>query len=95
VIAYADDVSILVTSTEDVRIIRDAITCYEKATSAKLNVAKSSVLAVGNWDISCDVTDILYKEEITILGVKMRNTVKKSGLASWTILHGKRENPPM
>jgi hypothetical protein len=29
VIAYADDVSISVTSKEDVRIIREAITCYE------------------------------------------------------------------
>jgi hypothetical protein len=48
VIAYTDDVSILVTSKEDVRMIREAITCYEKATGAKLNVTKSSVLAVGN-----------------------------------------------
>ena len=76
VIAYADDVSILVTSNEDVRIIREAITCYEK-TGAKLNIAKSSVLAVGNWDTSCDIMGIPYKEQITILGVKMRNTVKK------------------
>jgi len=60
-----------------VRIIREVITCYEKATGAKLNIAKSSVFAVGNWDISCDIMGISYKEEIKILGVKMRNTVKK------------------
>ena len=58
-------------------IIRDAIKCYEKATGAKLNMEKSSVLAVGNWDTSCDVMGITYKEEITILSLKMRNTVKK------------------
>jgi len=81
-----DDVSILVTSKEDVRIIREAITCYEEATGAKLNNAKLSVLAVGNWDTSCDVMGISYEEEITILCVKMRNNVKKSALASWTRL---------
>jgi len=75
-----------VTSKEDARIIREAITCYEKATDAKLNVAKSSVLAVGNWDTSYDVMGIPYKEKIQILGIKMRNTVKKSALASWTRL---------
>jgi len=50
VIAYADDVSISVTSQEDVRTVRDAIACYEKPTGATLNVAKSSALAVGTWD---------------------------------------------
>jgi len=59
---YTDDVSGLVTSKEDVRIIHDAITCYEKATGAKLNIAKSSVLAVDNWDPSCDVMGIPYKK---------------------------------
>ena len=44
VIAYADDVPILVTLQEDVKIVRDAIACYEKATGATLNVAKSSDL---------------------------------------------------
>jgi len=52
VMAYAGDVSILVNSKEDVRIIREAITYYEKATGTKLNIAKSSVLAVGNWNTS-------------------------------------------
>ena len=27
---------------------------------------------------------IPYKEEITVLGVKLKNTIKKSALASWT-----------
>ena len=81
-IAYADDVSILVTSEEDVRTVRDAIACYEKATGATLNVAKSSTLAVGTWDTACDIMDIPYSEGIKILGVKMRNTVKQSALAS-------------
>ena len=49
-----------------------------------MNIEKSCVLAVGNWDTSYDVMGIPYKEEITVLGVKLKNTVKKSALASWT-----------
>jgi hypothetical protein len=51
-----------------------------------VNVAKSRVLEVGNLDTSCDIMGITYNEEITILGVKIRNTVKKSAHASWTRL---------
>jgi hypothetical protein len=76
VIAYADDVSIPITSKVEVKIIREAIKCYEEATGAKLNIEKSRVLAVGNWDTSCDVMGIPYKEEITVLGVKLKNTEK-------------------
>ena len=86
VIAYADDVSILVTSQEDVRTVRDAIAYYEKATGANLNVAKSSALAVGTWDTASVIMGIPYSEELKILGVKMRNTVKQLALASWTRL---------
>jgi hypothetical protein len=58
-----------------VRTVRDAIACYEKATGATLNVAKSSALAVGTWETACDMMGIPYSEEVKILGVKMRNTV--------------------
>ena len=34
------------TSKDEVKIIRAAIKCYEKATGAKLNIEKLSVLAV-------------------------------------------------
>ena len=74
------------TSQEDVRTVRDAIECYEKATGATLNFEKSSALAVGTWDITCEIMGITCSEEIKILGVKIRKTVKQSALASWTRL---------
>ena len=55
-IAYADDVSILMTS-QDVRTVRDAIACYEKATGATLNIEKSSALE-GTWDTACEIMGI-------------------------------------
>jgi len=72
----------MVTSEEDVRTVRDAIACYEKATGATLNVAKSNALTVGTWDTACDIMGIPYSEEIKILGVKMRNTMKQSAMTS-------------
>ena len=74
------------TSQEDVRTVRDAIACYEKATGATLNIEKSSALAVGTWNTACEIMGIPYSEEIKILGVRIRKTVKQSALASWTRL---------
>jgi len=86
VIAYANDVSVLVISKEDMSTVRDAMACYEKATGATLNVAKSSALAVGTWDTAFDIMGIPYNVDINILGGNMRNTVKQSALASWARL---------
>ena len=71
-IAYADDVSILMTSQEDLRTVRDAIACYEEATGATLNIEKSSALVVGTCDNACEIMGITYSEEIKILDVKIR-----------------------
>jgi len=78
VVAYADDVFVLITTEDEVEIIRDALRCYEKATGGKLNVEKSGGLAVGNWETSCNVMGIPYKKEITILGIIPKNTIKSS-----------------
>lgn len=37
-VAYADDVSILVDAPEEITAIREAIQCYGKATGAVLNI---------------------------------------------------------
>jgi len=55
VIAYADDVSILVTSQENVRKVRIFVPCYVKANGATLKFAKSSALEVATWDTACDI----------------------------------------
>jgi hypothetical protein len=84
VVAYADDVSILVTSPEDVQIISEAIICYEKAISVALNVAKSRALVVNSWNTALDILGIPYCEEITTLRVTLRKTIRTSAIASWT-----------
>jgi len=47
VVAYADNVTVLVTQPGDFAIIYEAVRCYEKATGAKLNSYKSKALHMG------------------------------------------------
>jgi len=49
VVAYADDVTIFVTSAADFAIIEEAIRLYKGASGARLNPRKSKAFAVGSW----------------------------------------------
>jgi hypothetical protein len=50
VVVYADDVTIFVTQRDELKIIQDALQCYEQATGARLNIQKSKALAIGGWN---------------------------------------------
>ncbi|KAJ3605666.1 hypothetical protein NHX12_027711 [Muraenolepis orangiensis] len=47
--AYADDISIFVSSQRDVQCLQDTLSLYERASSARVNWAKSSALLFGCW----------------------------------------------
>jgi hypothetical protein len=83
VVAYADDISILVT-TPDTTIVKDAVQCFERATGAVLNISKSKALAVGTRGTSRMVMDIPYSDEIKVLGFRMTKSLAQPGTASWT-----------
>ena len=81
--AYADDVTILTTSPEDIIAIRDAVHRYEKATGAVLNIQKSQALPVGTWDTNLPVMNIPYTDEIKVLGFNMQKSIDRAGKSSW------------
>jgi len=85
VIAYADDVTILVTSPSDIPKIQDALRCYEEATGARVNTGKSRAIAIGSWDASLRIMDIPYQDEAKILGLHITTTVQASAIRSWTL----------
>jgi len=85
VIAYADDVTIPVTSPSDIPKIQDALHCYEEATGAKLNNGKSQAVAIGSCNTSLRMMDIPYHNEATILGLHITSTVQALALRSWTL----------
>jgi hypothetical protein len=58
--AYAYDVTVILTSTNDIQKLHAIIRTNENATGAVLNKAKSKVLPVGDWEMSVDVMDIPY-----------------------------------
>jgi hypothetical protein len=59
-LAYADDVTVLVTSKDDRVNLRDAIRIYERATGARLSLVKTKVIPIGAWDTTEDVLNIPY-----------------------------------
>jgi hypothetical protein len=85
IIAYADDVTILVTSPSDIQKIQEILHCYGETTGAKVNFGKSRAVAIGSWDTSHRIMDILYYNEATILGLYITSTVQASALRSWTL----------
>jgi hypothetical protein len=82
VIAYADDVAVIVTRPEDICIIQEAIHTYELATGAKVNIHKSKALALGSWNKSVPIMDINYCEKTRILGFHMHSSIKASAHSS-------------
>jgi len=85
VIAYADDVTILVTSPSDIQKIQDARHSYEEATGAKVNTGKSRALAIGSWTTSRRIMDFPYQDEASILELHITTTVQTSALRSWIL----------
>ena len=75
VVAYADDITIFVTTPTDIPIISDAIQCYEKVTRARLNTRKSNALAMGGMSTSTDALNIPYHAEIKFLSVTFGSTI--------------------
>ena len=65
--AFADDLSILTTSTESISKIFNILGKFEKATNAKINVDKTEGLWIGTWK----------NNTITPMGLKWTNTMVK------------------
>jgi hypothetical protein len=84
VVAYSDDVTLSVTSPDDVPVIQDALRCYEAASGAKLDIGKSKAIAIGPWDTSVRIMDIPCYTETRILGSHVMSTVNASAIKSWS-----------
>jgi hypothetical protein len=77
-VAYAEDITIFVTTPTDIPVLQETIRCYEKAMGARLNTRKSRALAVGGWSTNTNVLNIPHQTEIKILGVTFTKTVEQS-----------------
>jgi hypothetical protein len=85
-VAYADDVTILVTSQNEMKMIKETINCYEETSGAKINLEKSKALTKGDWDKTNDILGIKYYDNIKVLGIQVHTTIEETADNSWAML---------
>jgi phosphoribosylformimino-5-aminoimidazole carboxamide ribonucleotide (ProFAR) isomerase len=83
IIVYADDVNILLTAHEEVRAVQHAIESYQKASVTRINLEKSTVMALGGWETTTDVMGIQYREEVKILGITLHRKTEQTIAHNW------------
>ena len=88
-IAYADDITIIVTQPEEIDIIKETLHDYMQATSARINANKSRAIALGSWNKLTPIMDINYYDDITLLGFNMTKNIQESANKSWAVLTAK------
>jgi len=84
VVAYADDVTIFLTSVADIQNMKETLLAYEATTGARINIQKSGVLALGTWDTTRQITNIPYQKDIKILGFQFTDIVNSTAIAVWS-----------
>jgi hypothetical protein len=84
VLAYADDVTIVLQSPHEVPIVQEAIQTYEASSGVKLNLHKSKAIALGSWDTANTIMGLEYHTELRILGIRFATTIRQSALTSRT-----------
>jgi len=89
VVAYVDDITIFVTVSEDIQVIRDLLRTYERAKGACLNIRKSKALVAGSWDTLLKIMDIPHCPEITIIGFRFTISIARSGNFTCSRVTGK------
>jgi len=88
-IAYADDITIVITQPEGIDTIQEILHDYMHATGARINTNKSRAIALGSWNKSTPVMDITYHDKIKILGFHMTSKIQQSANKSWALLTAK------
>jgi hypothetical protein len=83
ILAYADDVTILLTAADEIQAIHTAIQCYQKASGATINIAKSSAMAIGGWKTTTKVMGIDYQDELQILGLTFNRNINSTLNSNW------------
>jgi hypothetical protein len=88
VIAYEDDVTILLEHPDDFTAIRIAIDTYEKASVAILNSSKSAIMPMVTWPSQTTFRHIVMRDNIRVLGIHFGTTVANSAKLSWNVTVG-------
>lgn len=83
VIAYADDISIIVTSAEAIGEIHELFRCYGQVSGAKLNVNKTKSIDIGDTTRAFNVHWLQTENTVKILGIIFANSVRLMVKLNW------------
>ena len=89
VLAYADDVMILVTAPSDIPKLQSAIQRYEAASGARINFNKPRTMVLGTWNTAANVMNIPYCTELKMLGVHFTPSVRQTTQKNWAMVIGR------
>jgi hypothetical protein len=76
IVAYADDVTIFLTPTDDLSTVQEAIHQFEKASGAQLNMRKSRALPIGRWPAPDNILGVPCQRHVRILGIHFWGTLR-------------------
>jgi hypothetical protein len=88
VVAYADDVTVFLTSAADFSTVQEAMLQFERASGARLNPRKSRALPIGRWSAPDNILGIPCRHRARILGFHIWGTLRQTVSASWIHLVG-------
>jgi hypothetical protein len=83
IVAYADDITVMVTQPTYFAIIKRALTTYGKAFGAILNPLKSRALPIANWSFPATELVIAFCTQVKILGIRFWAMILQSINDSW------------
>jgi hypothetical protein len=89
VMAYADDVTIFLTSINDIHVVEEALRLYERASGACINLRKSKALTVGGCNTQESIRGFEYYPCITILGITFCDTIEQTMKDTWARIIGR------
>lgn len=90
VVAYADDISVIVTNTQVIDYINELFDQFERAAGARLNRLKTVAINVGFIDgAPLDVPWLQTAEKVKILGVFFTNSIRAMIKINWDALVSK------
>jgi len=82
-VAYADDITILLTRPEDIPKLHEILDTYQKASGASVNMDKSRAMAIGEWNETMRIMNIPYYKELKILGFTFESKSNTTNKEQW------------
>jgi len=82
-VAYADDITLIITVPNDLLKVRDIINSFEKASGVVININKSKALAIAGWDDTDTRAGFKFCPQLKILGTTFISTKARSSQLSW------------